>query len=94
MKIYLLQAIQPASELFEDDEVAKLYIVRAPDEAIAREQPKREDNWFLNGGKSPWRDPELTSCLELDEIVLPPRFEGATQSKTPEEYTGLVWSFK
>lgn len=79
--------------MFEDDETAKIYLVRAPDEAIAREQPKRDDAWFANGGKSPWLDPELTRCMEIDEIIPPPRGPGMKDRKTDQEYTGLVWSF-
>lgn len=88
IKVFLLHARQPDLEMFDDADTMRVYIVRAPDEAIAREQPKRDDSWFANGGKSPWQNSELTKCLELCETEIPPA------KGSPEAYTGIVCSLR
>lgn len=90
IKLFYLHPANPDLDLWEDCE-ASACIVRAPSEDIAREQPKRDDSWFTNGGKSPWKDASLVKCFEIAEINTP-IYSASGQALSPEEATGILYA--
>lgn len=90
IKLFYLHPANPDLDLWADCET-RGYIIRAPSEDIAREQPKRDDSWFTNGGKSPWKDASLVKCFEIAEINTP-IYSASGQALSPEEATGILYA--